>query len=178
MAPILELAKPTLNVGCGPDSWGDIRVDVDFRTQTGTLSKLNVRADAHFLPFIDKAFSLVRCWHVLEHLRDPNLALGEIRRVGVSGNVRFPVGDGFKRELMRNALALTSYGQWRVGVNGMKLAYQTRRRRLHLWVLKPAGSSAHRNSFVLFPFLLSGRKSRLFRKIRIPSVAWEWEATI
>lgn len=174
----MEVAKPTLNVGCGPDNWGDIRVDVDFRTQTGTLSKLNIRADAHFLPFTDKAFSFVRCWHVLEHLKDPNLALSEIRRVAVSGNIRFPVGDGFKLELVRNALALTSYRQWRVAVKGMILAYQTRRRRLHLWVLKPVGRSAHRNSFVLFPFLLSGRKSRAFRKVRIPRVAWEWEANI
>lgn len=52
----------TFNVGCWPDSWGDVRVDVDYHAQTGILSRLNLMADVHSLPFIDEAFREVRCF--------------------------------------------------------------------------------------------------------------------
>jgi hypothetical protein len=171
------MKKPTLNLGCGPDDWGDIRVDVDFRTQTGVVSKLNVMADAQFLPFVDQAFSHVRCWHVLEHLPYPRLAIKEIIRVGTSGSIRFPVDDGFKRELLRNFLAMSSPKLWKTAIGGMKLAAQTRKRRLHLWVIKPVCTSARTNSFDLFPFLLTGRKSKFFKRVPLPRIAHEWEVT-
>ena len=73
----------TLNVGCGGDEWGDVRVDLAYRTQTDVPSRLNLRADAHHLPFRDRAFEVTKCWHILEHLKDPHLALREINRVSV-----------------------------------------------------------------------------------------------
>src|SRR5205807_9461009 len=66
-----------------------------------------IMADAHFLPFIDKAFSHVRCWHVLEHISNPAKAIEEIHRVGETGNIRFPLDDGYKRETLRAILALS-----------------------------------------------------------------------
>ena len=40
-----------------------------------------IHADAHQLPFPDRDFDLVVCSNVLEHLRDPQTALIEMRRV-------------------------------------------------------------------------------------------------
>src|SRR5438552_19130715 len=112
---------------------GMFALDVDFRTQTGVKSQLNIMADAHYLPFIDKAFNYVRCWHVLEHIAFPSLAISEIRRVGDSANIRFPVDDGFKRELFRNSLALSSYRQCRVSFHGIRLGISTTELAPPLW---------------------------------------------
>jgi methyltransferase family protein len=172
------MSKPTLNVGCGPDSWGNVRLDVDFHTQTGAKSMLNLRADAQYLPFVDKAFSLVRCWHVLEHIASPSLAVNEIKRVGESGNIRFPVDDGFKRELLRNFVALTSYKQRRTALQGIRLAVRTRKLGAHLWIIRPVGARAQVNSYELFPFLLNGRKAKFFRKLRLPKIRYEWEIAL
>jgi hypothetical protein len=172
------MTKPTLNLGCGPDTWGDVRLDVDFHTQTGAQSKLNIMADAHFLPFVDKAFGRVRCWHVLEHVAKPAQVITEIKRVGDSANIRFPIDDGFKREFLRNLIGLASYKGWRVGLRGMHLAVMTRKRRAHIWIIRPKNGKARINSFELFPFLLSGRKSRFFARLRLPKISHEWEIEI
>jgi len=34
-----------LNIGCGSDTWGDIRIDIDPKA-----SAVNLIADAHYLP--------------------------------------------------------------------------------------------------------------------------------
>jgi len=70
----------SLNVGCGSDPWGDVRVDVAFRFITMHF-KPTVLADAHHLPFKDGSFELVKASHLLEHLRNPPKALDEILRV-------------------------------------------------------------------------------------------------
>ena len=169
------MSKPTLNVGCGPDGWGDVRLDVDSCTQTGVKSRLNIMADASYLPFVDKAFSHVRCWHVLEHVAFPALAVSEIKRVGDSANIRFPVDDGFKREMLRNFVALSSRRQWSVAIKGIQLAIQTRKLGAHLWIIRPVGVEASVNSYAVFPFLLSGRKGKFFKRVRLPKIRHEWE---
>ena len=161
------MSKPTLNIGCGPDTWGDVRLDVGFRTQTGMRSVLNVMADAHFLPFIDKSFGHVRCWHVLEHISNPAKAIQEIRRVGEAGNIRFPLDDGYKRETLRGILALSP--------RSVYYAFLTRRNHFHLWILKPKGTQARKNSFEILPVLRKGRKAKLFKRIPLPRIANEWE---
>jgi len=161
------MAKPTLNLGCGATDWGDVRIDIDFHTQVGLSSKLNLRGDAHNLPFIDKAFSSVRCWHVLEHLKAPERAIQEMRRVSETGNVRFPIDDGFKREILRNLVSLSA--------RGIYYAYLTRKKRFHLWIIKPLDPCAQKNSFELFPFLRTGRKGRFFRRVPFPRIPIEWE---
>jgi hypothetical protein len=72
----------------------------------GLSSKLNVRADAHALPFRDKAFARCRCWHVLERVQDPPRVLSEIRRVSSSADVRFPVDEGYKMQMLIGVLKL------------------------------------------------------------------------
>lgn len=44
-----------------------------------------MRGDLHALPFRDRAYDLVLCLEVLEHLAEPGLALQEIRRVSGGG---------------------------------------------------------------------------------------------
>ncbi len=165
----------TLNVGCGPDDWGDVRVDVDFKTQTGADSKLNVRADAHHLPFRDSVFGFGRCWHVLEHVENPAQALLELRRTCESFDVRFPVDEGYYKQMIIGALSLDA---------GMFLgAYRTMKGHFHLWRINPSFverslrggqskpplvNSTISDRFIRCPHssgLLSGRKSVLFRHI-------------
>jgi len=66
-----------LNVGSGKFPLGDVNVDVN---PIG-YGKNVVRADAHFLPFIDSCFDKVLADNVVEHLVRPDLAILEFMRV-------------------------------------------------------------------------------------------------
>lgn len=63
-----------VNMGCGSDLWGDIRVDLK-------KGSANILADIEQLPFIDQAFSDVRSISVLEHISHWEKALRELLRV-------------------------------------------------------------------------------------------------
>jgi len=56
-----------LNVGCGIDEWGDVRLDV-AKEFLGLQTCANIIGDAQNLPFQDSIFSEVRSSHVIEHL--------------------------------------------------------------------------------------------------------------
>lgn len=64
-----------LNLGCGDDSYGDVRVDL-FRTKTS-----NVISDCQNLPFRSGSFDLVFERNVFEHLPNPAMHLDEVKRV-------------------------------------------------------------------------------------------------
>ncbi len=159
-----------VNIGCGPDNWGDVRVDVGYSTQIGVPSVLNLRADAHYLPFRDRAFDYARCWHVLEHLANPHQALREIRRVARTGELRFPLGDGYKRYVLVGLLDMS--------LKEVRYAYKTRVRHAHLWIIYPwilAGPLGWRyGDMEVFNFVRLGRKARFFRRIRLPRIRNEW----
>lgn len=55
-----------------------------------TLGKPFVCADISYLPFKSKIFVFVYCSNVLEHINNPNLALQELKRVGLHGLAKFP----------------------------------------------------------------------------------------
>lgn len=83
-----------LNVGCGSDTWGEVRLDVtrtprSFYAPKG--SSANLIADAQHLPFRNKSFTELRAFEVLEHTTDPRLALSEFRRVSEKITLTVPV---------------------------------------------------------------------------------------
>ena len=162
----------TLNLGCANDPWGDVKVDIAFRTQTGAPSYPDVIADAHNLPFRDASFEFTRCWHVLEHLKNPHQALREIRRVSDHGDIRFPFDDGFKREAI-----------WGISILQPKIflgAIKTRIVGAHVWKIHPDslahGCKVSLNHHVLFA-PISGRKARYFRDSAFPRIKREWVLT-
>lgn len=160
----------SLNLGCGQDEWGDVRVDFDFATQTGIYSKLNVRADAHALPFREKSFATCRCWHVLEHVQNPIQVLNEIRRVSLSADVRFPVDEGYKMLMMIGILNL----DWLI----FKTAYLTFRRRIHKWIIKPFGQFTVSDRYFAYPtWTTKGRKSRYLRRF-LRKFYYEWKVDL
>lgn len=69
---------PSLNLGCGNDERGDIRIDLKPPKKA-----LNLLADAHFLPIRDKAIGRTLCKSVLEHVEAPIKAMLEMKRITV-----------------------------------------------------------------------------------------------
>lgn len=64
-----------LNLGCGEESYGDLRADI---TRSKTT---NILCDAHWLPFQDATFSVVYSANLLEHLHSVGLSLLDQYRV-------------------------------------------------------------------------------------------------
>ena len=159
-----------LNLGCGTDDYGDIRLDIDYHTQIGEESKLNIRADAHYLPFKDKTFDECRCWHVLEHVDNPNRVLSEIDRVSNHYSIRFPVDDGYTKRMLVGILNL----DYATFISG----YKTMKGRVHKHIIKSKNAIAT-DQYIPFPlarFFLNGRKSR-FLKWLISKYYFEMEIT-
>jgi hypothetical protein len=106
----LEPFKPKLlDIGCGHRPRGDINVDLfveasahrcvdqrvndDVRLDVRGMENF-VRADACHLPFKDGAVKRSYSWHLIEHLADPKLFLGELTRVSAEQiEVRCPNGE-------------------------------------------------------------------------------------
>lgn len=70
------MSKPRLNLGCGHDKRGEIRMDYK-----ASKTAINVIGDAHHLPFRDKSISKTLCNCVLEHVLSPFKVLREMKRV-------------------------------------------------------------------------------------------------
>ena len=65
-----------LNLGCGADVLGNIRIDVNPHKKG-----VNLVADAHCIPLRDKIVDIILCKSVLEHLISPFKGLSEMKRV-------------------------------------------------------------------------------------------------
>jgi ubiquinone/menaquinone biosynthesis C-methylase UbiE len=85
----------TLNVGCGKERIGDVRLDFVAG------SAANIIGDAQHLPFRDGVFIEVYERNVLEHMANPGQHLTEIRRVLREG--------GLLRLITDNAACLKYY---------------------------------------------------------------------
>ena len=68
--------KPTLNLGCGNDKRGTVRID-----RNPARSARTIIADAHFIPLRDKAISKTLCKSVLEHVEAPIKVILEMKRI-------------------------------------------------------------------------------------------------
>jgi ubiquinone/menaquinone biosynthesis C-methylase UbiE len=72
--------KLVLDLGCGDGSYKRFfpkRIGFDHRPGPN----VDVVGDAHQLPFVDDRFDLILCTELLEHLRSPEIAIREMRRV-------------------------------------------------------------------------------------------------
>ncbi len=94
-----------LNIGCGKDPWGDVRLDVSkhYRVRSNLPT---IIADAQNLPF-KEVFNEVHSFHVLEELPDCVKGLKEAVRVCKKTLVlRFPIDDGFERSAILGLIYL------------------------------------------------------------------------
>lgn len=169
-----------LNIGCGLDLWGDVRLDVAFKFLNCNL-RPDFIGDAQNLPFRDSSFSEVKASHVLEHLPLWRQALSEWSRVcSKLLIIRFPVDDGFKRPVILGFLNLDH--------TGIREAIMCRRLRSHRWIIDPpvVASFLKNHGFdvkiimnrqPIFPAF--GRKgrllSRLIKKNKLNTVEYEYE---
>lgn len=90
----------TLNLGCGGIEALHTKIDfptlVNFDFDPKALW-LDIRGDAHCLPFDDNAFAHTLAYHVLEHCYNPYLVLREIARVTRNHVViRVPNAENYK----------------------------------------------------------------------------------
>lgn len=100
MAMKLGRISPTdlvLEIGSGdrPNPRSDVLVDrfIDDNTERGGDLRIDrplIVADAQALPFQDKSFDYVVCYHILEHMDDPARFISEITRVGKRGHIQSP----------------------------------------------------------------------------------------
>lgn len=118
-----------LNVGCGKDKWGDIRLDIG-RKYKGEDITPNFIGDAQNLPFRDRTFSEVKASHILEELPDWKKALTEWTRVcGHILVIKFPIDDGFKIPIIHAILSLNP--------KEFKATIKCRKQKCHWWVINP-----------------------------------------
>ncbi len=61
--PRFKQSVITLNLGCGRDRFGTVRLDI---RKEGTSA--NLIADINYLPFKEGCFDIIRAWDVIEHL--------------------------------------------------------------------------------------------------------------
>lgn len=84
-----------LDCACGLNPVEGVRdaVHVDlYRTYCGRKNTADVIADAHFLPFVDGAFTSVFSSHTLEHCVNPVQVLNEFHRVSKILVIKVPNG--------------------------------------------------------------------------------------
>jgi hypothetical protein len=166
----------SLNVGCGFDPWGDVRVDVAYAFDAWHF-RPTILADASHLPFRDGSFEEVKASHVLEHLGNPFRALDEMVRVSTKKMVLiFPTEYDVLPWFASNIFPIPRF-------SAMRLPYHTRKKRLHLWIVNPKvivaylklkawDASCEKTTIALFLMLEAGRKAKylrwLTRRVRIP----------
>lgn len=156
-----------MNIGCGQDAWGDVRMDISRHFFDWNFRPILI-ADACYLPFRDRAFKYVRASHVLEHVAYPDKALREMVRVSREGiYLSFPVESDVWPFIISKIFPIPSF-------SALRLACQTRKDKLHLWIVDPDiiigffdkmgwKCSKMRNSTSLFSFFESGRKAKYFK---------------
>jgi ubiquinone/menaquinone biosynthesis C-methylase UbiE len=89
LAVMKPSAKSLLDVACGRGEWLRIVKEKKGLDVTGCDVFDNpvspgfhyVKGNIESLPFEDRSFDIVTCNHTIEHLRDPDKALSELKRV-------------------------------------------------------------------------------------------------
>lgn len=117
-----------LNVGCGSDCWGDVRLDI-AKTFHGKKTCANIYGDAQNLPFRDRRFAKLQAHHIIEHLPNWKKAILEWCRV-TKGNleIEWPLDPGFVNRQIYFEIVNLAF---------KKLLILPQRRREHLWKFNP-----------------------------------------
>jgi hypothetical protein len=148
-------AKLTLNVGCGGDTWGDVRVDIGKYSKTcgyGGRTRANTIASAQQLPFQDCVFREARAHHVLEHIPNPQRALDELVRVSDIANVKVPVNNGYSMLIEFIALSQSLLIDPRFFPKILaEITRWPRRYSDHRWYITFEGAPAKRNTLFGIP---------------------------
>src|SRR3990167_2493384 len=84
-----RMSHRTLNLGCGKDSWGNVRIDL-YKTPV-TTHVLDI--DKQKLPFKDNTFHVVKMYGVLEHFKNLGFVLDEVYRVMKKGGSLYLMTD-------------------------------------------------------------------------------------
>lgn len=82
-AGLITLQPMTINIGCGITIFSSVNVDLEG-------PGLDLKCDAHALPFRAKSFKKAFLHHVLEHVRDPVKVLDEALRAASIVEIRTP----------------------------------------------------------------------------------------
>lgn len=163
------MVKPTVNIGCGYDQWGDFRLDInphDSKTIKCDIEKP--------LPFPDKFFSESRLYHVLEHCDNPQNVLNEAIRVSDLVNAKFPA----KYDILPWGISDMLCPLSRESLSRLFAWFLHRLRKdshpmKHHWVCQPFGR--YKLNMVNIPVAFTyGRKSKYLKclTIKFPT---EWE---
>lgn len=168
-----------LNVGCGSDSWGDIRLDVSKdHWMTMGKSSANLIADAQCLPFRDKCFDELQAYQVLEHIRDWKKALCECCRVAKKISISVPVDSYMPRNYINWFLPTLTNLKYMLKLAIVRPRYILKlhqRTKEHLWqfnikvltsmIRKHGFHNVHVNItyYPIFGFFTYGRKGKYFR---------------
>jgi ubiquinone/menaquinone biosynthesis C-methylase UbiE len=127
-----------------------------------------VLADAQYLPFKNGCFKVVKSSHVLEHLKNPSKAIDEMLRVATKEIIiRFPTEWDVLPLFITHLLPIPRF-------SALKMSCQTRKNRLHLWIIAPElvmnhlrdkgwASSCRTNTYSMFAFFEGGRKADHFK---------------
>jgi len=133
----------TINIGCGSDGWGDVKLDYTRAPKEYYLvnnkSSANLLADAQHLPFIDKCFSELRAYHVLEHIRDWEAAIKEWCRIAKRVKIRVPTDSNSAVICLKNFFQNVDLGQVNfLLLNNLKSLMKLREQAIeHLWQIDP-----------------------------------------
>lgn len=131
----------TINIGCGSNPWGDIRVDRTRNPKEYYLDgkpSANFIADAEHLPFVDKCFSELRAFHVLEHVRDWKTALKEWCRVSGKITIRFPTNSNGGVIFIKSFLQNLDLHKIRLISKNLKSMTRLKEQcNEHLWQIEP-----------------------------------------
>lgn len=153
-----------LEIGSGdrPNPRSDVLVDrfVEDNTERGGNLKIDrplVVADAHQLPFKDRAFDYVVCYHILEHMDDPARFIREITRVGKRGYIQSPSEIAEK-------LFHWPFHRWYVNLIAGRL------------ILHPLHGDDTFGDLFDYLFAYNPRFARFARSM--PSLFYQWEETI
>lgn len=167
------MAKPTLNLGCGTDKWGDVRVDI-VKTKTTTML---LDFDKEDLPFPDKSFSECRLFHVLEHSKNPQRLLNESLRVSDRVHARFPY------RWDRIPFVLHTPFHWRgswgdVFDHNLSILLGRDHPLRHRWMIQPFGTYHVNKLALLGGFFRHGRKARYLRNVPLLDLWAEWDCSL